>query len=89
MDDGNDQQGLFIRRVGDQVFPHCPEPQRPGGQIGTSLALMGKRHESADGFVNFIAHPVGSIQAVGGDVFPDVLQVIVCRRVKGGSNSCL
>lgn len=49
MHHGDDPQGPFIRRIGNQVFTCQSEAQRPRSKVRAFVALMGKRHKPANG----------------------------------------
>jgi len=40
---GDDPKGLFLRRVGDQIFTHRNEAQGPSGEVGAFVAGSGGR----------------------------------------------
>ena len=46
------------------------------------MSLTREGYEAANGRVNFFAHSVRSIQIVGSDVFPNVIEVCICLRMK-------
>lgn len=73
MDDGNHQQRFLIRCISDQVIPDHLEPQRSGGQINSTMTLVGESNERSDCFKDFLAHSVGGIEAVGGYLLPDLV----------------
>jgi hypothetical protein len=54
-------QGLFVRRVGNQIVADQKEPQRPGTEVRASVALMGKSQKPANGIENLRHDPVGGI----------------------------
>lgn len=49
MQHSNHQQGAFIRRVRNQVITYRREPYRARGEVRPPVALMGERHQRADG----------------------------------------
>ncbi len=75
MQNGNDTQRLFIRRISNQIFAHKDETQGPLGEVRAFLALAGKRNYGANGCQNFRDHPVGGVEIVRANKFPNLVQV--------------
>ena len=82
MDDGDNPEGLFFRRLGNQVFTHQNEPERPGGEIRALVALIGKRNHGANFAKNFLAHTTGGKRVIFRDVFPNPDDVLRRKRMK-------
>jgi hypothetical protein len=84
---GHNPQRLFRRRVSNYVFPHQFEPQRARSEAGTSIALMGRRHQCANPVEDLCYHAVGSVWVVLGDVFADVIGCLTVLGGRGASSS--
>ncbi len=68
-------QGLCFERIGNQVFTHQSEPERLRGEIRASVALIGKWNQRANGGQNFRNHPVGGIEIIRTNEFPNLVKV--------------
>jgi hypothetical protein len=53
MDNGKDEERLFIGRVGDKKVAYRCEPYGPVGEVGSPMALVRKRNQRPDGFLDF------------------------------------
>jgi hypothetical protein len=69
-------QRFFVGRVGDQIFAHDNEPQRPRGEVRAPMAAVGKRHHGANGVQNFGNYPVGRVQLIRRDIVPNLIKVV-------------
>ena len=84
MDDGNDPEWFSIRCVGNQILTNANEAQRAGRKVRACVAALGKCDQASNGFVNVLAHASRSKRVViGGDVFPDLGDILGGKRVKG------
>ena len=83
VDDGNDPEWFFIRCVGDQILANANEAQRAGRKVRACVAALGKCDQASNGFVNVLAHASRSKRVIGGDVFPDLGDILGGKRVKG------
>jgi hypothetical protein len=68
-------QGLFVRRIGNQIFVNDDKSQRARGQVRASMALMRERHQRSDGVKDFRYEPISSIEIVVANEFPDLVKV--------------
>jgi hypothetical protein len=73
----NDCERFFIGRVSDYVIPHGLKLQWPCREVGTAVAYVGKRDERLDRFIDFFTHAIGSVEVIGGDLFPDFFQIFI------------
>jgi hypothetical protein len=93
MNDGKDKKRLFIGRVSDEKTAYPHESHRPGGQVGSVVALVGKGlvgkgNERLNGFVNLLAHSVGCIQIVFARCIPKARRGRCTPRGAEYSHSC-
>ena len=82
MHDRDNPQRTLIRRVGYEVIPRVGEAQRARGEIGATMALMGKRNKRLDSRLDCIDHPIGCPGIVFGHKFPNRVEVDFSFRVK-------
>ena len=82
MHDGDNPQGLFLRRVGNQIFSHHDEAQGPSGKVRALVAHIGKRHQGANGGKNFRNHPVGGVEVISANELPNFGKVETGFRVE-------
>src|SRR5208337_3970649 len=79
---GDNPQGLFIRRVRDQVFVNDDEAQRTRGQVRAFVALMRKRHKPSNGVKYLLSNTTGRSRAIVRDKCPNIGDVLGRERVK-------
>lgn len=72
MHHGNHPQGAFLRRIGNQVFAHPCEAQRPRGEVGASVPLMRERHQCPDGVEEFLPDTSRGERIIRSYEFPNV-----------------
>src|SRR5713101_2351112 len=82
MQHGNDQQGPFIGRIGNQIVPHDGEPQRARGEVRPPVALMGERHQRTYGVQDDLTDTAGGWRILLGERFPDVGDVLRSQRMQ-------
>jgi len=49
MNHGDDNERLLIRRVSDKIIADRLKPERPRGEIGAPMTLVGKGRKLANG----------------------------------------
>src|SRR5579863_6850423 len=79
------RRAFSIGHVGDYIFTYRLKPQRLRCEVGTAVTHVRKWHERLDRFVDFFTNPVGSVEVVCGDVFPDLVEIRVGLRVSNES----
>jgi hypothetical protein len=79
-------QGLFLRRVGNQVFTHHDEVQRAGSEVRALVADAGERNKGIYGINYFRNQPVGSVRIVRRNELPNLVEVNPDFRVEIISN---
>lgn len=82
MQHGDGPKGLFLRRVGNQIFTHRNEAQGPSGKVGASVALIREWNQSANPGKDFLAHTAGGEGIAFRDIFPNLGDVLRRKRVK-------
>ena len=70
MDDCDNPEGLFFRRVGNQVFTDKNEAERPRSEVRTLVALIGKWNHSANPGKDFLAQAAGGKRVIFRDRIP-------------------
>jgi hypothetical protein len=75
-------EGLFFRRVGNQVFAHQKEAERLRSEVRAFVALIGKRNHGANSAKNIFAHTAGRKGIIFRDVFPNLGDVLRRKRMK-------
>jgi hypothetical protein len=75
MQNCDNPQGLFVGRVGDQVFVNQKKPQGPLGEVRSFVALIGKRHSRGNGRQDFGDHSIGCVQVIGTNEFPNLVEI--------------
>jgi hypothetical protein len=75
-------QGLFIRRIGDQVFTNNDEAQGARCQVWAFVALMRKSHQSTDSFKHFLAKTPSPLRTILRDERPYFCNVLGRKGVK-------
>lgn len=81
----NHRERFLIRRVCDHIRAQRLKAQWLRGEVGTAVSDVGERYKRLNRFVDFLAHAVGCVQAVGSNVFPDFVDVGLCLRVENKS----
>ena len=71
----NYRQGFFLWRVSDHILANGLEEQWACGEVRAAVAYARKRDKGMDRFVDFFRRPIGSVQAVASDVFPDLVKI--------------
>src|SRR6185369_7481146 len=82
MHHGDHPQGLFIRRVSDQVIPKADEPQGSVRQVRPAVTGVGKRNQIFNGAVNLVNDAMGRFRAVLSNVDRDFINVGEGFRMK-------
>src|SRR5258708_7364743 len=82
MYDGDHPKRFFVRRVSDQVIERPCETHWAAGQIVPSVSLMWERNKTFEGLVNIRDYTVGSVDIIGGDVFPNLIKISFGLRVE-------
>ena len=82
VNDGYNPQRFFLGRIGNQIITYLNEAQRPGGEVGASVALTGERHKVIESFLDFGSYAVCGGRIIGGDVFRDFVKIGFRFRVK-------
>src|SRR4051812_34444888 len=82
MDDSDDPQRAFVRRIGDEVVSNSLESQWAAGQIGPAMPLMRKRDQGFKRLIDLLNYTVRCGYVVGGDVVPNLVKVVFSFGVK-------
>src|SRR5687767_5409888 len=82
VNDGNHPKRLFIGCISNQVIPHPHETQRAAGQVSPAVSLMREWNTTFEGLVNVRDYAVGGADAIGSDVFPNLIKIGLCPRVE-------
>jgi hypothetical protein len=69
--DGDDPQGLFFRRINNQIIAHPGKTKRPRCEVGPPSAHVRERHKSANRRKDFLDQTVSSVNVVDGNELPD------------------
>src|SRR5258708_23341574 len=85
MQDGDDGERFFIWRVGDYIISHGLKTQGPCCEVRAAVARVWKRDKRLDCVEDFFKDAVGSVEVIGGDIFPDFFQICVRFRVENKS----
>ena len=83
MQNCDNPQGLFVGRVGNQVFANQKKPQRQMGEVRSFVTLTWKRHCPGNGRQDFRDHAVGSVQVIHTNEFPNLVEVKAGLRMEG------
>jgi len=83
--DRDNDERVFVRRVRDEIFSDRPEAQRPSCEVGSLMALLRESREPVDRVEDLFTYPISGIEAIIGDVLPNIVNVGVCLRVEDKS----
>jgi hypothetical protein len=76
VDHGDNQQGLLVRRVGDQIITDSLKAQRSCGEIGPLVTLVRKGHEVPNGSRDVLTEARGRGGVVLSNELPDFGDVL-------------
>ena len=82
MHDSDNPEGLFVRRVGNQVFAYQNEAHGPRSEVRAFVALIGKWNQSPNGCENFRNRSVGGVEIIRANELPNLVEVNTGFRVK-------
>jgi hypothetical protein len=68
--------------ISNQITPDNPKPQRMGIQIGPKMAFIWIADEHVKRAFNVVYDAVCCSYAVLGDVFPNLIEICECFRMK-------
>lgn len=80
VEDSDDLEGLGLRPVNDEVGTHWPEQVGFCRQILTVVSGIGRHGKPVAGVLDLSNHPIGSVDVVTGNVFPDLVQILSGQR---------
>ena len=80
---GKNPQRTFVRSVGNQVVAHAQKAQRTESEIGPSMPHAWRFGEPACCVEDFAYDSVGSVDVVGPDEVPDLVEVLAGFWMKG------
>src|SRR5208283_1216691 len=83
MQNCDNPQGIFVRRVGDQVLANQKKPKGPLGEVRTFVALSWKRRCGRNGRYDFRDHAVGCVQVIRTNELPNLVEVRTGLRMEG------
>lgn len=75
MHHGNHPQRAFIRRIGNELLPDNRKAQRTGCEVGPSVCLMRKEHQTVESLTNIHNYTVGGSDVIGGYIFPNLIEI--------------
>ena len=73
MQHSDDDQRVFVGRVGNQKAAHGMESQRPRRKIGPYMTHLWEWDERPNSLTDFLKDSVGGVQIVNGNEFPDFI----------------
>ncbi|MCU1255427.1 MAG: hypothetical protein JWM83_1726 [Candidatus Angelobacter sp.] len=75
-------QDWFFGTIRDQVALDEPETKSTGTQVRSEMTRMWTTNQHVDGALDLIQYAVRCLYVVLGDVFPNVIEVCKCVRMK-------
>ncbi len=77
MDDREDQEGLFLRCIGDQEVPNSLKSDQPRCEIRSNMALIRERRQAANRLKNLLYDTISRIRIMSRNVFPNIVKVCI------------
>ena len=77
MNDGKDEERLFIRGIGNKKIVYARESQRPICQVRPPVTLMGKRNKVLNCFKHQVPYSIRRTQIILRNEFPKLVKVRV------------
>ena len=77
MKDANDLQRLRLPPIDNQVRKDRMEAVSLVGQVLAVMPDAGVQRQSVDCLLDLVQNPVGRSDTVGGDVFPDLVEILL------------
>jgi len=82
MHNGHNPQWPFLGCISDQIVAHHGKSQRPRRQVWALVSLIGKRNQAFDSGKNLRNHPVGGVEIIRANEFPNLVQIKLSFRMK-------